>query len=99
MHPGSRRVILDVVVRHYGRPDSATKAQSSSGLLCTTSWASNKDSPPPKTEKNSTMEAYLCAFVNFEQNGWANLLPMAKFACNNAKIANMGYAPFELNCG
>ena len=45
------------------------------------------------------MEAYLRAFVNFEQNDWARLLPMAKFAYNNAKNASSGHTPFELNCG
>ena len=45
------------------------------------------------------MEAYLRAFVNFEQNNWARLLPMPKFAYNNAKNASTGYTPFELNCG
>ena len=45
------------------------------------------------------MEAYLRAFVNFEQNNWAQLLPMAEFAYNNAKNASTGYTPFELNCG
>ena len=45
------------------------------------------------------MEAYLQAFVNFEQNDWAQLLPMAEFAYNNAKNANIGHTSFELNCG
>ena len=45
------------------------------------------------------MEAYLRAFVNFEQNDWARLLPMAEFAYNNAKNASSGHTPFELNCG
>ena len=45
------------------------------------------------------MEAYLRAFVNFEQNNWARLLPMAKFAYNNAKKASTRHMPFELNCG
>ena len=45
------------------------------------------------------MEAYLQAFVNFEQNDWARLLPMAEFAYNNAKNASTGHTPFELNCG
>ena len=53
-----------------------------------------------QTERqNSTMEAYLRAFVKFEQNDWARLLPMAKFAYNNAKNASTGHTPFELNCG
>ena len=45
------------------------------------------------------MEAYLRAFVNFEQNDWARLLPMAEFTYNNAKNASTGHTPFELNCG
>ena len=44
------------------------------------------------------MEAYLGAFVNFEQNDWARFLLMAEFAYN-AKNANTGHMPFELNCG
>ena len=43
------------------------------------------------------MEAYFWAFVNFEQNNWARLLPMAEFAYNNTKNASTGYTPFELN--
>ncbi len=45
------------------------------------------------------MEAYLRAFVNWEQDDWARLLPMAEFAYNNAKNASTGHTPFELNCG
>ena len=45
------------------------------------------------------MEAYLVAFVNFEQNDWVRLLPIAEFAYNNAKNASTGHTPFELNCG
>ena len=45
------------------------------------------------------MEVYLQAFVNFEQNDWARLLPMAEFAYNNVKNASTGHTPFELNCG
>ena len=45
------------------------------------------------------MEAYLRAFVNFKQNNWARLLPMAEFAYNNTKNASPSFTPFELNCG
>ena len=44
------------------------------------------------------MEAYFQAFVNFEQNDWARLFPMAEFAYNNAKNASTSYTAFELNC-
>ena len=45
------------------------------------------------------MEAYLWAFVNFKHNNWARLLPIAEFAYNNTKNANIGQTPFKLNYG
>ena len=45
------------------------------------------------------MEAYLQVFVNYKQNNWAKLLPMAEFVYNNAKNTSTGYTSFELNCG
>ena len=45
------------------------------------------------------MEAYLRAFVNFEQNDWVQLFSKAEFAYNNAKNDSIGYIYFELNCG
>ena len=45
------------------------------------------------------METYLRAFVNFEKNEWARLLPMVEFAYNNAKNASTGHMPFKFNCG
>ena len=45
------------------------------------------------------MEAYFRMFVNFKQNDWAKLLPMAEFAYNNARNASTDHTPFELNCG
>ena len=48
--------------------------------------------------QNSTMEVYLQAFVNFDQNDWARLLLMVEFAYNNAKNASINHTPFELNC-
>ena len=45
------------------------------------------------------MKAYLQAFVNFEQNDWAQLFLMAEFAYNNAINASTGHTLFELNSG
>ena len=44
------------------------------------------------------MEAYLRTFVNWEQDNWARLLPMAEFTYNNAKNPSTGHTSFELNC-
>ncbi len=109
---GLAEVILDGVVRHYDLPDSIV---SDRGLVFTSKfwsllyyffgikrWLSTAFHPQTDGQtkrQNSTIEAYLRAFVNFEQNDWARLLPMAEFAYNNAKNASMGHTPFELNCG
>ena len=49
-------------------------------------------------KQNSTIKAYFRAFVNKKQNDWACLLPMAEFAYNNVKNADIGHMLFELNC-
>ena len=110
--PGLAEVIIDVVVRHHGLPDSIVTDRGS--LFTSKFWSSLcyflgvkrrlSTAFHPQTDgqtkrQNSTMEAYLRAFVNFEQNDWARLLPMAEFAYNNAKNASTGHTPFELNCG
>ena len=50
-------------------------------------------------KQNSMMKAYFWAFVNFEQNDWAQLLPMMEFAYNNVKNASTNHIFFKLNCG
>ncbi len=110
--PGLAEVILDVVVRHHGLPDSIVSDRGSVFTLKFWSslcyFLSIKQKPStafyPQTDgqikrQNSTMEAYLRAFVNFKQDNWAKLLPMAEFAYNNVKKASTGHTPFELNCG
>ena len=109
--PGLAEVIINVVVRHHGLPDSIVTDRGS--LFTSKFWSSlcyflgikRKLSTAfhPQTDgqterQNSTMEAYLWAFVNFEQNDWARLLPIAEFAYNNAKNASTGLTPFKPNC-
>ena len=110
--PGLAEVIIDVVVRHHGLPDSIVTDRGS--LFTSKFWSSLcyflgikrrlSTTFHPQTDgqterQNNMMEAYLRAFVNFEQNDWARLLPMAKFAYNNAKNASTGFTSFKLNCG
>ena len=45
------------------------------------------------------MKAYLCVLVNYKQNNWAQLLPMAEFVYNNSKNVSTGHTPSKLNCG
>ena len=108
--PGLAKVILDIVVQHHGLSDSIVTDKVSLftlkfwSLLCyflgierRLSTAFHPQTDGQTKQQNSTIEAYLQAFVNFEQNDWARLLPMAEFAYNNAKNARNGYTLFELN--
>ena len=91
--PDLAEVIINVVMRHYGFPDSIVTDWGS--LFTSKFWSSLYyflgikrrlfTALHPQTDRqterqNSTMEAYFRVFVNFEQNDWARLLPMAEFA-------------------
>lgn len=53
-----------------------------------------------QTERlNQTIEAYLRAFVNYEQNNWTEVLPMAEFAYNNSTTSATNMSPFYANYG
>ncbi len=110
--PGLAEVIINVVEQHYRVPESIVTDQD---LLFTSKfWSSlcyflgikkklftafHPQTDGQTERQNSTMEAYLRAFVNWEQDDWARLLPMAEFAYNNAKNANISHTPFEFNGG
>ena len=110
--PALANVILNVVVRYHGLPDSIVSDRGS--VFTSKFWSSLcyflsikrrlSTAFHPQTDgqterQNSTMEAYLRAFVNYEQDNWAKLLLMAEFAYNNTKYVSTGYTLFELNCG
>src|SRR5258707_11373218 len=48
---------------------------------------------------NQVLEQYLRTYTNYQQDDWAMLLLMAKFAYNNAMNATMGVSPFFVNKG
>ena len=108
---GLAEVIIDVVVWHHDLLDSIVTDRNSFftskfwSSLCYFLRVKQKLSTAfhPQTDdqierQNSTIEAYLQAFVNFKQNDLARLLLMAKFEYNNAKHASNGHMPFKLNC-
>ena len=105
-------VIINVVVRHYNLPNSIVTDRrllfTSKFLLLIyyfwdIKWKLSNTGFYHQTDKkiqrqNSRIEAYLQVFVNFKQNDWVWLLPMAKFAYNNAKNTSTCYTHFKLNC-
>ena len=106
------KVIIDMIVWHHGLPDSIVTDRSSLftlkfwsllcyflGIKCQLSIVFHPQTDGQTKRQNNTMKAYLRVFVNFKQNDWLRLLPIAEFAYNNAKNANTGYTPFKLNCG
>ena len=110
--PGLAEVIIDMVMRHHGLPNSIVTDRGS--LFTSKFWSSlcyflgikqrlstafHPQTDGQTEKQNSTIEVYLQAFVNFDQNNWAKLLPIAEFAYNNAKNASINFTPFELNCG
>ncbi len=110
--PALAKVIIEAVVRHHGLPDLIVSDRGSVftskfwsslcyflGIKQKLSTAFHPQTDGQTERQNSTIEAYLRAFVNFEQDDWARLLPMAKFAYNNTKNTSTSHTPFELNCG
>ena len=110
--PGLAEVIINVVVRHHGLPNSIVTDRGPFftskfwSLLCyffdikrKLSTAFHTQTDGKIERQNNTIETYLRAFVNFKQNDWAQLLLMTELAYNNAKNASTGHILFELNCG
>src|SRR3984957_5040942 len=66
-------------------------------LALSTAFHPQTDGQTERT--NRTLEQYLQAFVNYKQDNWAHLLPVAEFTINNAKNASTGFSPFYLANG
>jgi IS30 family transposase len=53
-----------------------------------------------QTERvNQMLEQYLRVYCNYQQDNWSELLPLTKFAYNNAPSATTGLSPFYANKG
>ena len=53
-----------------------------------------------QTERtNQTLEQYLRHYINFKQNNWIDLLPLAQFAYNNHQHSTTRISPFYANYG
>ena len=53
-----------------------------------------------QTERlNQTLEQYLRTFINYDQDDWNQLLPLAEYAYNNSVTAPTKMSPFYANYG
>src|SRR6202035_2712092 len=53
-----------------------------------------------QTERvNQLVEGFLRTYVNYQQDNWAELLPFAEFAYNNAPHSSTGHSPFYASTG
>ena len=107
--PDLARMIIEDIVSKYGAPRSIVSDRGSTftstywGTLCyylatrrcfSTAFHPQTDG---QTERmNQTLECYLRCYINFQQNDWAELLPGAEYAMNNAVSASTGKTPFEI---
>jgi transposase InsO family protein len=46
---------------------------------------------------NATLEQYLRAYCNYQQDNWKTLLPITEFCYNNTKSETLGIMPFSTN--
>lgn len=110
--PGLYEVLDREVFNVHGLPDSIVSDRDS--LITSRYWKAlmrymiidRKMSTAfrPQTDgqtkrQNSTMEQYLRAYVNFEQDDWVTWLPKAEFAYNNAFNSSIKMSPFFANLG
>lgn len=48
---------------------------------------------------NQTLEQYLRHYLNYKQNNWVELLPIAQYAYNSAVSESTGFTPYQANYG
>jgi transposase InsO family protein len=100
-------VFMAKIHRHYGQPDSIVTDRGS--VFTAKFWQSFthflkirrrlSTAFHPQTDgqterQNQTLEQYLRAYVNYQQDDWIRLLPEAEFAYNNSRNATTGMTPF-----
>lgn len=106
------RILCDEVVRRFGMP---TGIVSDRGSLFTSQFWSDfcyeahvkrrlSTAFHPQTDgqterANQTLEQYLRCYCNADQDNWAEMLPQAEFASNNAVHHAMRKSPFYMLYG
>jgi transposase InsO family protein len=69
------------------------------GIRAATSTAYHPQTDGQTERLNQTLEQYLRHYVNYAQNNWSGLLPVAQFAYNATPQEGIGMSPFKANYG
>src|ERR1700674_2328212 len=109
---GAARLYVDNVFKLHGIPESMTSdrgrqfasslAQGFRTMLGIEGRLSTAYHPQTDGQTeiiNKEVEQYLRRFTNFEQDDWADWLPIAEFAHNDHVSSSMQSSPFYLNYG
>jgi len=105
-------VFLSKVYALHGAPDNIISDRGSQfvsefwqhlsqrlGITLKHSSAFHPETDGQTERMNSILEQYLRAFMNFNQDDWADWLPLAEFASNNVSSETTGVSPFFANYG
>lgn len=100
-------LFLEHVVRAHGLPDDIVSdrgttftAQFTQAFMSALQVKQNLSTAfHPQTDgqterTNATLEQYLRCFLNYQQDNWAQLLPLAEFAYNNTVHTSTNQTPF-----
>ena len=100
------------IVRAHGLPNSIVSDRGSlftskfwkqimeaMGTTRNLSTAFHPETDGQTERTNATLEQYLRAFCNYQQDNWKTLLPIAEFCYNNTKSETLGMTPFYANYG
>ena len=69
------------------------------GIKASLSTAYHPETDRQTEHVNQILEQYLWIYVNYQQDDWVNLLPLAEFAYNNTSHSATMVTPFFANKG
>src|SRR5882724_5122884 len=69
------------------------------GIKANVSTAYHPETDGQTKQVNQILEQYLQVYVNYQQDDWVNLLPLAEFAYNNTLHSEIMITPFFTNKG
>jgi hypothetical protein len=101
------QLVIDNVFRLHGAPDSIISDRgpvfiskfwkafwSKLGTTLRLSTAFHPQTDGQTERVNQTLEQYLRCFINYQQDNWVSLLPLAEFAYNNSLHSSTNQTPF-----